>query len=265
MAVKKKAKKRKIRSSSKVKKRVSVKVRKKINKRPKLKKPEKRLPQNVKEHIEREELTPNVKEIIPAKKNMQDVNIETKPDMLYRMVNLRGKVSVAESAKIFGVVEKQIESWALVLEEHKLIKIHYPAFGKPVLFSLEYSNKSLKKRQKEDKEMQRISKAPPSKQEQELERMQKTMMKKDKSRRKVGLIFFLVAAALITFLVLYLVDPALIENTFLSPNIISLSQSSGNPIPSILLFGFSINLLPFILIIVAIILIIHALKRKRKK
>lgn len=67
--------------------------------------------------------------------------IETRPDRLYRMVTSQGKVTVQDAAKIFGVEEKVIEGWGNILEEHKLLKLHYPAFGKVILSKLEVKEK----------------------------------------------------------------------------------------------------------------------------
>lgn len=59
--------------------------------------------------------------------------VETPLDELLELIMKRGSVSTALAAKEFKVKENQIEEWARVLEEHDLIEIHYPAFGKPLL------------------------------------------------------------------------------------------------------------------------------------
>ena len=58
---------------------------------------------------------------------------ETEIDALYRYVSQKGKVRIDDSARRFKVPQGVIQEWAKILEEHKLIAIHYPAFGSPVL------------------------------------------------------------------------------------------------------------------------------------
>jgi CBS domain-containing protein len=57
--------------------------------------------------------------------------IETDIDKILNMVTT--KVSISKIAKETGMKEDHIEELARILEEHGLIKIDYPAIGKPVL------------------------------------------------------------------------------------------------------------------------------------
>ncbi|MBI4021542.1 MAG: hypothetical protein HY369_04830 [Candidatus Aenigmarchaeota archaeon] len=59
--------------------------------------------------------------------------LETSPDKLYRMVKERKRVTIAEAAADFGLEERLIEEWGTILEDHRLVRVHYPPFGKPVL------------------------------------------------------------------------------------------------------------------------------------
>jgi hypothetical protein len=61
--------------------------------------------------------------------------LETKVDKLYRTIMSR-TLSVEEASRMFGVPEEKIEEWASILEEHDLIRMDYPKFGKPVLNNL---------------------------------------------------------------------------------------------------------------------------------
>ncbi len=64
--------------------------------------------------------------------------ISTDVDNLVDIVNENGKIRTGALAKSMKVDEKQIEKWARILEENKLIKIHYLAMGKPELRSINY-------------------------------------------------------------------------------------------------------------------------------
>lgn len=60
-------------------------------------------------------------------------SIETEIDRLYRLVRERGKIKLSEAAKKIGVSENTVREWGEILEEHKLIEMHYPIAGKPSL------------------------------------------------------------------------------------------------------------------------------------
>ncbi len=59
--------------------------------------------------------------------------INTSLDSLLELIMASGSIKVSDAAKKLRVKDKQIEEWARVLEEHNLIEIHYPTFGKPFL------------------------------------------------------------------------------------------------------------------------------------
>ena len=54
---------------------------------------------------------------------------ETQFDDLYNMVDSVGIVKVSEVSKKFGISKQLAEEWGKILEGHKLIMLHYPAFG----------------------------------------------------------------------------------------------------------------------------------------
>lgn len=78
--------------------------------------------------------------------------IETGPDKLFKLITTKGKVSMVEAKRACNVDEKKVEEWATILEDHKMIKVHYPAFGKPIMFSMEYRDKNKKKNGKNEKD-----------------------------------------------------------------------------------------------------------------
>jgi hypothetical protein len=59
--------------------------------------------------------------------------IETGIDKLHRLVREKGKIRLSEAASSLGVSEEIILEWGEILEEHKLIELHYPIAGKPIL------------------------------------------------------------------------------------------------------------------------------------
>ncbi|MBI2971318.1 MAG: hypothetical protein HYY37_02785 [Candidatus Aenigmarchaeota archaeon] len=72
--------------------------------------------------------------ITVAAKGGDEAQKETTPiDELFAYVAKNGKVRVNEAAKKFNVHEVRIEEWAKILEEHGLIEVHYPPFGKAEL------------------------------------------------------------------------------------------------------------------------------------
>jgi len=59
--------------------------------------------------------------------------IKTSLDSLLDLIMKSGSIKIPDAAKKLNMKEKQIEEWAHVLEDHGLIEIHYPTFGKPFL------------------------------------------------------------------------------------------------------------------------------------
>jgi hypothetical protein len=63
--------------------------------------------------------------------------LETNIDKLYNLVSEKKSVSFEEAAEKFDVDKAQIASWAKILEDHKLARLHYPVYGTPVIFAKE--------------------------------------------------------------------------------------------------------------------------------
>lgn len=58
--------------------------------------------------------------------------IETAIDKLYQMVKKYKRLRIDDDlARRIGVSRSQIEGWAIILEEHNLVELHYPAIGEP--------------------------------------------------------------------------------------------------------------------------------------
>lgn len=70
-------------------------------------------------------------------KNSKTLVLETTIDKLYKMVIKQKRVEISDAAKMFGVKEELIIEWGKILEEHDLVELHYPAFGKPFLIPKE--------------------------------------------------------------------------------------------------------------------------------
>ncbi len=75
--------------------------------------------------------------ITPAAKSK---GYETDFDMLVNVVNQRGRIKLSEAAQTFKVSLKHIEEWGRILEEHDLLKVHYPAFGEAELVKKHETN-----------------------------------------------------------------------------------------------------------------------------
>jgi len=65
------------------------------------------------------------------------VKVETSIDKLYQYIQKYKKVRIDDDlASKLGVKRSQIESWALILEEHSLVELHYPTIGEPEIRSV---------------------------------------------------------------------------------------------------------------------------------
>jgi CBS domain-containing protein len=59
--------------------------------------------------------------------------LETDIDKLLALVKEEGSIKFVEAAKRFSVTESRIEEWGKILEEYKLVRLHYPPIGEPTL------------------------------------------------------------------------------------------------------------------------------------
>ena len=63
--------------------------------------------------------------------------VQTKIDELYELVQSKGHVKINDQlAKHLKVDKTQIEAWAMILEEHNLLELKYPAIGEPEILSI---------------------------------------------------------------------------------------------------------------------------------
>jgi hypothetical protein len=81
--------------------------------------------------------------------------LETSIDKFYRLVKERKDINFYDAATEYGVTKDQIASWARILEDHKLVKVHYPVFGSPVIFSIEEKGNQKKGGEEEKEENQK--------------------------------------------------------------------------------------------------------------
>ena len=49
--------------------------------------------------------------------------------MLKRLVDEKGKIKLTDVSRYFGISKELAEEWGRILEEHGLVKLHYPAIG----------------------------------------------------------------------------------------------------------------------------------------
>lgn len=67
-----------------------------------------------------------------AETPLDEKKIETTIDRLFNLLDKRDKLKINESlAKELGVTKERVEEWAVILEEHNLVSINYPAIGEP--------------------------------------------------------------------------------------------------------------------------------------
>lgn len=84
-------------------------------------------------------------------KRMKTSYIETDIDRLFHWVKERGRVKFSEAAKKFNVSEEQIEEWAEILEDHNLVKLHYPIGKNPEIIYIDIKIKTRSKSKKPSK------------------------------------------------------------------------------------------------------------------
>ena len=85
--------------------------------------------------------------------------LSTDIDELRNYVNENKRVKLTHAAAKFQVTKSTIEDWAKILEDHKMIDMHYPVAGDPVL----KVHEEKKKRKKGDKKKQKEEKIPKMK------------------------------------------------------------------------------------------------------
>lgn len=83
--------------------------------------------------------------------------LETDVDKLYELIRDKGILKVNDASKKLGIRVEHVERWGRILEEHKLIKLHYPPIGEPVLIL-----KKFKSGVKEVKKLEKKKKLKPS-------------------------------------------------------------------------------------------------------
>jgi len=89
------------------------------------------------EHVVPVKIMPSDSKLVTSVKSIKGDRssvIITNPDRLYGMIKARGKISLNEAARAFKIDVKKIEEWGDILEDHGLIKLHYPAFGKVMMY-----------------------------------------------------------------------------------------------------------------------------------
>ncbi len=68
----------------------------------------------------------------PVKSLGEGTRIETDIDKVYSYIKKRKRVHLNQKlANELGVRREQLEEWAMILEEHNLVELYYPAIGEP--------------------------------------------------------------------------------------------------------------------------------------
>lgn len=71
--------------------------------------------------------------------------LKTNIDRLLSLVKMKGSVRLKDATKEFGVEAERIEKWGRILEEYKLVKMHYPPIGDPKILILKEKKHGKKK------------------------------------------------------------------------------------------------------------------------
>ncbi len=64
--------------------------------------------------------------------------LSTDIDSLHKLVLEKGVIKLADAAKRFKTTKKNVEDWGNILEDHKMIEMHYPVAGEPTLMAPGY-------------------------------------------------------------------------------------------------------------------------------
>ncbi|UCC91314.1 MAG: hypothetical protein JSV39_03285 [Candidatus Aenigmatarchaeota archaeon] len=190
--------------------------------------------------VKKEEVEEETEE--PVKKPYSKVkeHVQTDIDKLYEFVRNKGVVKIGEASKKFGIETDKVEGWGRVLEEHKLVKLHYPPVGEPVLI--------LKKFKTETEGVEKLG-----------------VEKRLKPGRRVFIINILIIFGFVAFLAFHRIIITRM-NVDIIPRIESfvseISKAIG--IPSIRI-SYVQAYLAIIVIIIIVVVVVWWLKRRRGK
>lgn len=68
--------------------------------------------------------------------------VKTSIDKLLELIQKHKKIRIDDGlARTLNVKRSQIEGWAMILEEHDLVELHYPAIGEPEIRIIDKNNK----------------------------------------------------------------------------------------------------------------------------
>ncbi len=76
---------------------------------------------------------------------MDEPKLETNIDLLLNLVKSKGSVRLKDAAKEFKVEPERVEKWGRILEEYKLVEMHYPPIGEPKLALIKVKKHDKKK------------------------------------------------------------------------------------------------------------------------
>ena len=74
---------------------------------------------------------------------LPDDILETDIDRLYKLVKKQKRITFDDAAKQLGKKKGEIVEWGGILEDHKLVNLHYPVFGEPDIRIVEKSKKAV--------------------------------------------------------------------------------------------------------------------------
>jgi hypothetical protein len=88
----------------------------------------------------------------PVAREVGSYQVRTKLDELLELVNQKEQLVEAEAMDTLGLDLVQLKEYAKILEDAKLLVVHYPPLGATQLWSKEYGKKLKEKKQKKKPE-----------------------------------------------------------------------------------------------------------------
>jgi CBS domain-containing protein len=75
----------------------------------------------------------------------EEPKLQTNIDRMLSMVKEKGSVRLKDMVKEFGVDAERVEKWGRILEEYKLVSMHYPPIGEPKISIIKEKKRGKKK------------------------------------------------------------------------------------------------------------------------
>jgi hypothetical protein len=85
---------------------------------------------------------------VPYRLSGDTKTLKTGIDSLYSLIKEKKNIGTSKAAKILKINEETVVEWANIMEEHEMLRIHYPVMGSPSLRSMDWKPKWKGKKEK---------------------------------------------------------------------------------------------------------------------